>query len=364
MSCDTFNMSLKICFMSKVIIFLIVISSFSCSSPKKNYLDFFPITDTLCWSKLENISSDLLGKPRDIFIVDNYFVVRDEKEGNWFSLIRKSDGHFIRYFGVRGRGPLEILYPLNQEPLGRNFYIYDSSQEILHLFSLDSLLQQKNGITRSVHLQFKTDKHAQCRQAVLLESGNILANCCHPNGHLVMFDSTGNEQKVFCPDYPKDGLHPKEDYITKSFAFQYMGVMGKNNKFYNLSTTAGHIEIFRLKNDSLFQFVNDLYYLPKYENASANKNYGVVFAAENEGGLFNPEVSEHYLYAAYDDRSSDAHTYIAYNVLLQFDLEGRPTRCYHLSSRISRFFIDNKTIYAIGADPETLEPCIFYHKIE
>lgn len=354
--------------MNKILIFLILLCSCSCVSKEVSYPDIFPQKDTLRLNKLEHISSDLLGKPRDIFVVDDYFVIRDEIDGCWFTLIRKSDGKLMRHFGVRGRGPDEILYPLNQEPWGRDFYVYDSSREMLHFFSLDSLLKDENntGIVRSVHLRFTTDKYAKCRQVLLLESGQIIGNCSHPQGHLVLFDSVGVERKAFYPEYPFDKLHEKEDYITKSFAFQYAGIRADNGKFYNVSTTAGHIEIFSMKNDSLYREKNYLYYKPQYKDVSVNKDYGVAFTSGNKGGLFNPELSDSCLYAAYDDLSSPEHTYIAYNYLFQFDLNGLPLRSYYLSSRISRFFIDKKNgfIYAIGADSESLEPCILYASLK
>lgn len=353
--------------MLRILSFLMFVGCWACTSSEKNYLDFFQETDTLRLVKMENISSDILGKPRDILVVGDYFVVRDEMEGQWFTLIRKSDRKMIRHFGVMGRGPQEILYPLAQEPWGENFYVYDSSLETLHLFSLDSLLQGGSGIAKSIPMHFNTAKHARCRQVLLLPSGKVMANCCHPEGRLILFDSNGYEQKVFSLAYPEDNLHTGEDYITKSFAFQYIGKIDEHNRFYNVSNTTGHIEVFQLENDTIRLVKNNLYYLPKYKNTTGSDGYGVVFTEGNKGGLFNPELSGCYLYAAYKDNTSKEHTYIAYNWLLRFDLEGKPLKAYRLSSRISGFFIEkeNEMLYAIGADSETLEPFVLcYNKVE
>lgn len=340
---------------------------FSCARPETKYAELFPVRKDLQLTKVEKISSDLLGIPGDIYCIRDYFIIQDEIDNYWYTLFDKKTGELIRYFARQGRGPQEILYPMDQGDYGNDFYVYDSSLETIHIYSLDSLLQHKdNCITKSIKIRFKDKKHAQCRNLVLLGSGEIIANCCHPDGHLVLFDTTGMEKKAFFPEYPYDPLHEEENYIPKSFAFQYnCRVDPKNEKIYNISTTTGHFEIFNIKKDSLERIVNNIYYLPKYENTSSGNNFGVLFSPDHISGLFNPEVTNKYVYAGYEEKPI-SHTRIAYDVLYQFNLDGTPAICYNLSNRISRFFIDNETgiLYAISADPETREPCIYQAKVE
>lgn len=339
----------------------------SCARQETNYTKLFPVRKDLQLTKVKEIPSDQLGMPGDIFCIRDYFIIQDEIDNYWYSLFNKKTGELIRYFAPKGRGPQEILYPMDQGVYGDDFYVYDSSLEIIHIYSLDSLLAHKdNCITKSIRIRFKDKKKAQCRNLVLLESGEIIANCCHPEGHLVLFDTTGMEKKAFFPDYPYDPLHKEENYIPKSYAFQYnCRIDPKNEKLYNISTTTGHFEIFNIHKDSLERIVNNVYYLPKYENTCSGDNFGVLFLQDNTPGLFNPEVTNKYIYAGYEEQPAP-HTHMAYDVLYQFNLDGTPAVCYNLSNRISRFFIDNDTgiLYAISADPVTREPHIYQAKVE
>ena len=225
----------------------------SCARQETNYTKLFPVRKELQLTKVKEIPSDQLGMPGDIFCIRDYFIIQDEIDNYWYSLFNKKTGELIRYFAPKGRGPQEILYPMDQGVYGDDFYVYDSSLEIIHIYSLDSLLAHKdNCITKSIRIRFKDKKNAQCRNLVLLESGEIIANCCHPEGHLVLFDTTGMEKKAFFPDYPYDPLHKEENYIPKSYAFQYnCRIDPKNEKLYNISTTTGHFEIFNIHKDSL-----------------------------------------------------------------------------------------------------------------
>lgn len=353
--------------MRHLLLLILSFTLFSCARPTKDFMEVFRKKSDLKLTKLEQIPSDVLGKPRDIFIVRDYFIIQDEIDNNWYTLLNKNTGELVCHFGVMGRGPQELLYPVIQEPYQDNFYVYDGALETLHMYSLDSLLAKKaNGITKSTKIHFTTKQHAECRQLTLLESGEIIANCCHPDGHLVLFDTNGTEKKAFYPEYPYDPLHKEENYIPKSFAFQYNCIADpKNQKLFNVSTTTGHIEVFDIHKDSLDRKVDELYYLPDYKNTCNGDNFSVLFSKDHKRGLFNPEATDKYLYAAYQDQPAP-HTYIAFDVLFKFDRNGKPVEQYKLSNRISRFFIDHGTgiLYAISSDPETLEPHIYQAQIE
>lgn len=349
----------------KILLLYLLFSA--CARPETNYPKMFSERKELQLTKVKEVSSDLLGIPGDIFCLRDYFIIQDEIDNYWYSLIDKKTGKLIRYFAPQGRGPQEILYPIDQGPYADNFYVYDSSLETIHIYSLDSLLALKDKcIIKSIKIRFKNKQYAQCRNLVLLESGEIIANCCHPEGHLVLFDTTGMEKKAFYPEYPYDPLHKEENYIPKSFAFQYScRIDPKNKKLFNISITTGHFEIFNIKKDSLERIVNNVYYLPKYENTCSGNNFGVLFKNSTQG-LFNPEVTNKYVYAGYQEQPTPQHTRIAFDVLYQFHLDGTPSVCYNLSNRISRFYIDNESgiLYAISADPVTREPCIYQAKVE
>ena len=349
----------------KILLLYLLLSS--CARTETNYPSMFPERKNLQLTKVKEVSSDLLGMPGDIFCLRDYFIIQDEIDNYWYSLIHKKTGELVRYFAPKGRGPQEILYPIDQGHYADDFYVYDSSLETIHIYSLDSLLAHKdNCIVKSIKIHFKNKQYAtQCRNLVLLESGEIIANCCHPEGHLVLFDTAGMEKKAFFPEYPYDPLHKEENYIPKSFAFQYnCRIDPKNEKLYNISTTTGHFEIFNLKKDSLERIVNNVYYLPKYENTCSGDNFGVLFK-DNTSGLFNPEVTDKYIYAGYKEQPAP-HTHMACDVLYRFNLDGTPSVCYNLSNRISRFYVDNETgiLYAISSDPVTLEPYIYQAKVE
>lgn len=349
---------------AKILLLYVLFSS--CARQETTYPELFTVRKDLQLTKVKEIQSDQLGMPGDIFCIRDYFIIQDEIDNYWYSLFDKKTGKLIRYFAPQGRGPQEILYPMEQGAHGDGFYVYDSSLGIIHIYSLDSLLAQSdNCIVKSINLRFKEKQKAQYMHLVLLESGEIIANCSHPEGHLVLFDTTGMEKNAFYPEYPYDPLHKDENFIPKSFAFQYnCRIDPQNKKVYNISTTTGHFQIFDLKNDSLERIVNHVYYLPKYENTTSGDTYGVLFK-DNTPGLFNPEVTDKFIYAGYEEVPGP-HSRMAYDVLYQFNLDGSPAVCYKLSNRISRFYIDNETgmLYAISSDPETKEPCIYQAKVE
>lgn len=346
----------------------IFFSFLSCQQPVQNYPEAFTLSDSLILEPLKTIKNELLAKPRNISLADNYLILQDNMDGKCFAIFNTQTGELIQRFGSRGHGPNEIMYPINQEISDNYFYFFDSGNRKLNVYSLDSL---KKGSTRyhlkSIPLEFNTTESATFRQTVLLPNGQIIANCSHPEGKLVLTDTNGRELQAFYPDYPQDPEHKNETYLSKSFAFQYNGIYDRHsNTLYNISTTTGHIEIFKILPDRIQRTHNRLFYLPKYKSENNPQMYGVLFLKDNVPGLFNPELGNNCFYAAYQNTPPKEHTYIVHDLLFCFDKQANPLKYYKLSRRISSFCIDNSTntIYAIGLNPQTLEPCILYGQLK
>jgi len=341
---------------------LILLSFLGCQQPVQNYPEAFTQSDTLILTPLKTIKNELLATPRNISLADNYLILQDNMDGKCFAIFNTQTGELIQRFGSHGHGPNEIMYPINQEISDNYFYFFDSGNKKLNVYSLDSL---KKGSARyhlkSIPLEFNTTESATFRQAVLLPNGQIIANCSHPEGKLVLTDTNGRELQAFYPDYPQDTDHKNETYLSKSFAFQYNGIYDiHSNTLYNISTTTGHIEIFKVLPNCIQRTHNRLFYLPKYKSENNQQMYGVLFLKDNVPGLFNPELGNNCFYAAYQNTPPKEHTYIIHDLLFCFDKQANPLKYYKLSRRISSFCIDNSTntIYAIGLNPESLEPCI------
>lgn len=347
---------------SSLFFLLILLSFWGCQQSVQNYLEAFTQSDSLVLKPLETINNELLAKPRNISLTDNYLILQDNMDGKCFAIFNIQTGKLIQRFGSHGHGPNEIMYPINQEISGNYFYFFDSGTKKLNVYSLDSL---KNGSSRyhlkSIPLKFNKADVSTFRQAVLLPSGQIIANCSHPEGKLVLTDTNGRELQAFYPDYPQDPDHKNETYLSKSFAFQYNGIYdAHSNTLYNVSSTTGHIEIFKVLPDCIQRTHNRLFYMPKYKDDSNPQMYGVLFLKDNVPGLFNPELGNNCFYAAYQNTRPKEHSYMAHDLLFCFDKQANPLKYYKLSRRISSFCIDNltNTIYAIGLNPQTLEACI------
>ena len=118
---------------------LILLNLFSCRQAVENYPAAFTQSDSLILTPLKNIKNELLAKPRNISLADNYLILQDNTDGKCFAIFNIQTGELIQRFGSHGHGPNEIMYPINQEISGNYFYFFDSGNKKLNIYSLDSL---------------------------------------------------------------------------------------------------------------------------------------------------------------------------------------------------------------------------------
>jgi len=346
---------------------LFIFALFSC----KNKTASIPMLDTFkseysLKGSIFNIN-DTLGYPGLIVNTPDYLVLQDKSLKNNFlyKIISKNNGQLIKCFGIKGKGPQEMLTPISLDYISENkIGVYDIDRMKYNIFSLDSIIEDSNNnIIRTVSTNFGDEnKYTRCIKIVLVNNTKLIGICSHEKGRYAVFEDNGKLNDILYPDFPYDEDHKTENYFIKSFAFQYnIKVSPDNSKFCSAASTCTHLEIFDITRNSIEKRFDKLFNLPSYKNVSTDKMKGVAFLEDSQSGFNYINVTNDFIYVSYaSEKVKYMHQGAINNYLLKFDWKGNSITKYKLESKIGYFTIDEKDncVYATSSDTTTNEPII------
>lgn len=346
-----------------LIIALTVILFSGCQEKRKDisFNELFKVQEEITLNPLQDSSGLFLGKPMDILVLNDHIIIQDLVDGYWFALIDKHSGKLVKRFGISGRGPGEILYPVSLKKDGKDFTFLDHQLKKFYIASIDSLVTGQTGYVKQIiNLELPTrSSYSDCRQLQRLSSGELIGAGVSPEGRLVRFDTNGKNVRFFSPEYPYDPLHKDEDYKTKCMAFQYdIAVNPAENKLCNVAGTTGQFEIFEFTPKGMNQVVNHIYYMPLYTNYSNENRLQVVFSADSKIGFSNLETAGDYIWFSNNRERMQKNRTTVVDYIGKFDWDGNPVKGYQVTNLLQMYSLDpdGKRIYGIALNQDTMEP--------
>lgn len=348
--------------MKKYYIFFIIIITISYSCKKEKTIEQLlnSIDSVYNLESLFIKTNQSLGYPGLIINTPEYLIIQDQsiENGQMYKVVDKFTGKVIESFGIKGRGPNEMLTPMTLDYISNNqISIYDINKNELNIFSIDSIISGSNKtILNVIKPNFKdTNNYFRCKKLVMIDSSRFIGTCSHILGRYASFEEGGNLKNLLYSDFPFDKNHIDEDYLIKNFAFQYnLKISPDKTKMCGAAMSCAHIEIFDI--DKKFVKEKDkLYSLPQYKNISNGNTQGVAFLKESELGFHSLCVTDSHIYVSMaTEKSKVKHKIEINNIILKFDWQGNPIAKYNLNRNIGYFAIDeeNNCIYAPDYDEQ------------
>lgn len=327
---------------------------------EKSLEHFIDSADTL-WFQGVGGNDFFMGKPNDLVVLEDYIVLQDRVDGFWFALLDRNTGKLISRFGKIGRGPDEVMHPFALKGKGNCIIFTEQARRKWCVYSMDSLAAGTvNYKVNEIDLKFKTGEYASYRCLWPLASGDLLAAAVHPEGRIVLVDSSGNEKRCFSPVYPYDPLHKDENYLLKSKAFQYdIAVNEDETMVCHASVSAGHFEIFKWCTGNLEKVVEHVFYLPEYTILGSVQMPQIAFPKDYKGGFSHLRCVNDKIWLNTQDVKIHGG---GIDHIICFNWKGEIIACYKPNMILKHFSIapDGKDLYGIAMDPETLEPVLVF----
>lgn len=313
-----------------------------------------------------------LGFPGVITNSPDYLILQDMSLYNdsYFIIIDKNNGQIVNNFGVKGKGPNELLMPMTLDYLYDNkIGIYDALNIKFYVYSLDDLISNHPlQVEKKVDGNIQTPiKHDRFMKVVSINDSSYIGMWSHPEGRYCLFNNEKKIKKLLYPNFPYDKEHEEESRYIKSFAFQYnLKISPDRTKLCAASLSCGHLELFKINEDSLIKYLDKLYYLPLYEKIPSDKLKGAIFLKESLPGFHYLDVTDNHIYLSFSSNKKDiVHQVSVNDYILKFDWEGNAITKYKVDRPIGYFTVDDKNqrIYATSIDSGNYEPNLIYFNL-
>ncbi len=315
-----------------------------------------------------------LGFPGVITNSPQYLILQDIslQDNSYFIIIDKHSGLTINNFGIKGKGPNELLHPITLDYLYDNrIGIYDAINMKYNVYSLDNLisdhtLQVEKQVDGNIQTPIQGDRFMK---VVSINDSLFVGMWSHPEGRYCLFNDEKNVKKLLYPNFPYDKKHEKESRYIKSFAFQYnLKLSPDRTKLCAASLSCGHLELFNISGDSLIKYLDKLYYLPLYEKLPSDKVLGAVFFKESLPGFSYLDVTDEHIYLSIPSsiKKDIVHQVAVNDYILKYDWEGNAITKYKVDRPIGFFTVDdrNQKIYATTIDTSSYEPKLVYFDLK
>lgn len=173
--------------------------------------------------KGEIISTQMLMDPGILALADSFLIVMNYNVPVFFDLLSLKTGKIVKSFGVKGRGPGELIYPFSVYYLAaeRQIVVYDLTARNIVVYSLDAILSETDYLVSQVSVK-------DCYPSrVFPKAGKFLATLLgsEEGNSLAVLNYDGSLIKTF-GHFPDVGI--KYDNRIASNLFQIFGGAYKN----------------------------------------------------------------------------------------------------------------------------------------
>lgn len=341
----------------------------------KILIAFFIINPIVIWGQksfsIENvrekklpgkiIKSDVLLDPISIQFFDSLLFIQNYQSDYHFDILDLKNGQIISNFCKRGRGPGEIIFPMNFQiiPSKNELMAYDVNQKKVNFYNLEAVIENNPDYYLNA---FRIDS-AYAKKVLLLKDGSFLCPLIgDEDGYkYCLLDSTGSFSG-FLTKLPEIGKeYPK---IISSNLFNYwVGINEMRDKIVLAYDHWDRIDIIKdvVQNEEITT-TGPKHRIPEFKAS----NVSLTLTANNILAYCSPCVGEKSFIVLYSgklvyDKRSGAKTPRNYTKALQFDFEGNLLKVFELNPGAQYITVDWKKKIIYGVNKE-LEPTLFQYK--
>ncbi|MDD2595390.1 MAG: BF3164 family lipoprotein [Bacteroidales bacterium] len=264
--------------------------------------------------------------------IDTLIIVNNmaDLSGNVFHLFSANSGKHLKSFGTLGREPGKVTFQKTLFSIDNHqkcIYAYDSSQDKLVVFSLNSVLSGKDDI-----LDMALPENSY---KIRMERFYSL------NDGLFLWESTDNRFIMSYiigtiaeyNDFPKLE-EPEEMRKVERAYYSYMGTLGISDdrmKFASATSSGCILETFACAGDSIVPIAINRMFKPVYNCLDNTADFPYIVQSNGAvSGICALSCTDNYIYADY----SDVPNKTTNKVFAVFDWDCRPVRLINFNDKI------------------------------
>lgn len=308
------------------------------------------------------INTEPLMDPTGLLFHDSLILIRNYQTEFHFDLLNLKDGTISGNFIKKGRGPGEIIYPMNFQiiPENNEFLVYDLNKKNINFYSLDAILQNNpDNFSRSVRID-----SAYARYTLSLDDGTYLCPLIGDKVGYKYFTLDANEKfnrfEKLLPDVGKDypplvssnlfnywiGINATKEKVVLAYdhwdrldiiqdvsTIKEITIKGAKHKIPEYVVSGGNLTLISEK--AIFAYCSP---------CAGEKSFIVLYSGEE---VFNKEERK--------------MTLRNYKKALHFNYDGKLIDVFNLNPGVQYITVDwdNKIIYGVNKE---LEPILYSFK--
>lgn len=286
--------------------------------------------------------------PADLLVLDTLAIVHDLHAADMFyHIVDLKSGRFLRSFGQRGNGPLELINPVRLVYKDGTLYTIDTSKSAVVKYLLSSLLNDT--LRTEYKLVTLPEKAIASDLAIDSEGGLYLYNIT--GSPKIWHVNTAGEvvEKLF--DLPLDAAGDTQyDMFAAALWQSVMGYDAQNNMLAVATRLGDVLEIYDMSTKKLVNRVVGLGGEPEIVERGNSRSLGRI------SGYQAVFVAPKHIYAIFDGREmSPENTENGGKIIRVFDLHGKLLRNLNLDEPAGSLFVtsDENRIYLLDPNSET-----------
>lgn len=298
-----------------VYVILILLGIIACSETGMKYKRLNYQNVMSLEGKLLN-KSFLFSEPAEMVLVDSLIIIHDSQKQDACFHIFNVEGDYLESFGVKGRGPGEIVLPVSMHYSENRKAIvtYDFSLRKMVFYNIQNILKHRKPFYTEVPIASDLNFLHQ----VLPYKRNFVLRGPDINMRFAIMDSLQH----ICSCYssvPQLVPDDKENWAIINYLPQC--AISPNGEKMVLATYVGSMfEIFNIKGDKIVRDTVQYYYPPIYNVLQKSKPAMIGTTPETILGCHNVFVSDSAIYAIYEGESAKKNQ--IHKKLMVFDWNG------------------------------------------
>lgn len=312
----------------------------------------FKKTDTIASVTLD--SAFFFAMPRQIVVADSLLIIQDTYKRDTCFHLFCDDGRYLRSFGLKGKGPGELLEPAGITVNDSMLYVYDATLNKIVSYDLWELVQGKPIRFRERNLA-PTPIQKPGNYTMLLKmfgydpadsSFLFQGNDAHLRfGNLSITD---NAARALYAEYPTvvESGNPDENMAVWSYTAP-IRISPNGRHIVHGTYIGGLLETFDRQGDKLIHRALRAIYPPLYRVISGIVPTAVSWDAATIIGFEDIAVTDSYIYGLLNGSEGDGYLYPQRICL--FDWDGNGVRSYETDRPLAILAVDESKhrIYAL-----------------
>lgn len=332
---------------TNLILFVGLISLISCTKRNKIHDPLIDFQDFNEVSSTKLVSSNSLFRVRELLLVDDILLAKDQELDYSYKLIDVTQDRFLKKFGKLGEGPCELG---DFASISRSGKIGDK----LGVFEFQSGKYQEfliNGLLDSVEnpacIPFNGRFDSGIRNISKIRNSVFVGTSFGAKPY-VLLKETKAIQSV--GEYPFQDQFDKIDPMTLALANQ-VKLFKHPTKPYILSASYSsfNMDILELDQEEKLRIKKSLHFWPtEFEDNSNGSSFGATIKKDNRFGNISTSVSNNYIYVLFNDKPWEFQFPLKSNQVLVYDWDGNSVKIIELDREISMLAVHQDDDYLIG----------------